>query len=212
MTEIISKIDKYAGEIKKMIDKLDPKTEIYYSCEFGNEDLEEIFLEQLQDVSILIDDTEENAEAEEKYLLGNIDTVVDEFFKKTEVIKERLQFHDEDEDVEDDEEENTDDYLDEIENAVCEDEANIYDDDDFEDHEIEGDEDEVEDDEEIENDDDEEIENDDDEGEDFDEEVKNYINFYIPLKDERYINISYTPQFDENFNITGIERNITLEI
>lgn len=195
--EIISKINKYSCEIKKMLDTLDPKTEVYYSCEFEDENLEEIFLEQLQDVCI------PEEEAEERYLLGNIDTLVEEYFKKPEVIKERLQFHVEDEENQDESSEDTDEYLDEIENAVCEREEGSNRIEEIDDEEL---------DDEIDEELDEELDEEELEEEEL-EESKNYINFYVPLgATERYINISYTPKFDEDFNITGIERNITLEI
>lgn len=205
----IEKIDKYATEIKKMLDTLDAKTEVQYYCEFGNEELEELFLEKLEDISIVDDD------GEEKYLLGNVDTLVEEFFRHPEVIKERLQFYDEsEEDDEEDDEEVEDEEIEDDEDPPKhllsrEEEAELYDDDDFEDEEIDVSTP-------FDDQDDELCElNSDLEGEEEDEELeedKNYINFYVQLADDRYININYSPQFDENFNIIGVVRDITLDI
>lgn len=196
--EIISKIDKHAGEIKKLLDGLDPKTEVEYYCEFGNEELETIFLAQLEDVSLINDD------GEEKYLLGNVDNVVEEFFKKEEVIKERLQFYDpEAEDIEEDDDEDDEEEDDDEEVLDEESDDDVLDGED-EDDEIGDDEEEVN----IED----EICKLEDENSEIDEEIKNHIKFYITLKGDRYINIFYIPQFDDKFNLTGVKREISLEI
>lgn len=185
---VTDKIQKCVSDLQQLIG-LDPKTPIFNSSWFENEELEELFVQKLQ----------EYEEEDGSYLLGNIDTVVSEFLASDEVQEKIFEFY-----VGDDEN-NCEDIEDEIDDDMdCE----GNDEEEIEEEEAE---EEIE---EAEEEDEAGVETEDEAEEDAEEidETKNHINFFIPLTSTQNITISYSVKFNEVFEYIGCERKININI
>lgn len=194
----LDEISSLTMKLDNFLENIDPNTAVDNFSYFDNEDLEVKFDEFLS--KHVTSDT-----LGDQYYLGNIDKAVKEFFNDEEVAENILEFviddsedEDDDDDSEDEEEEEEDSEAEEEEEDNEADEA----------EEEEGDEEEEE--EELEGD---EEDSEDDSEEEF-EEFRNQILFTVPLKstlENRVINITYTPIIDDEYKVTGVERNITIK-